>query len=395
MADTLYHALVLSLHQPSGNLETLLEGNESEARDILLAMERIPQALAEAGEGGRIQLALSGSLLETLSNPDFQSRVAGILDCESLLGALANSPAIDVLGGGYYHPVLPLIPPADWEAHLERWRKLARRLLFRSDFQGFWPPELGFCMEMIPLLRRFGYRFVLADDEHVQSETPMSAEELRYRPHIARFGGEEIVVVVRDRELSQAQESGMELEWFLEEVRKRTASCAFPPLVTTCTPGENSAWFRNAIPGSNFWDAFHKPLLKRARAGDSPIQPIFIKDYLDEFGAEGEVTVGPGAWNTGWHDGRNFVQWTGSQSQKDALTRVGEISQAVQAALSNTEEIGVDNPELLELLEKAHQAVLRAETSCHFFWGEAWVPRCHAELDQACEYLERASVCFP
>jgi alpha-amylase/alpha-mannosidase (GH57 family) len=106
------------------------------------------------------------------------------------------------------------------------------------------------------------------------------------------------------------------------------------------------------------------------------------------------VTVGPGAWNTGWHDGRNFVQWTGSQSQKDALTRVGEISQAVQAALSNTEEIGADHPELLELLEKAHLAVLRAETSCHFFWGESWVSRCHADLDQACEYLERANVCF-
>ncbi|TVR59841.1 MAG: glycoside hydrolase family 57 [Candidatus Competibacteraceae bacterium] len=394
MADTLYHALVLSLHQPPGNLEALLERSESEAREILLAMARIPQALDDAREVGRVHLALSGSLLETLSNPDFQSRVGEIVDCEALLHAVANSPSIDLLGNGYYHPVLPLIPPADWEAHLERWRKLARRPFFRSDFQGFWPPELGFCMEMIPLLRRFGYRYVLVDDEHVQSETPMSVEELRYRPHIARFGGEEIVVVVRDRELSRAQESGMELDWFLREVRERTASCDFPPLVTTCTPGENGDWFRNAMPGSNFWDAFYKPLLTRVQEGDSPIQPIFIKDYLDQFGAEGEVTVGPGAWNTGWHDGRNFVQWTGSQSQKDALTRVGEISQAVQAALSNAEEIGIDHPELLELLEKAHQAVLRAETSCHFFWGETWVPRCHADLDQACEYLERASVCF-
>ena len=156
MADTLYHALVLSLHQPPGNLEALLERSESEARDILLAMARIPQALSGAREVGRVQLALSGSLLETLSNPDFQSRVSEIVNCEALLRAVGNSPSIDVLGNGYYHPVLPLIPPADWEAHLERWRKQSRRLFFRSDFQGFWPPELGFCMEMIPLLRRFG-----------------------------------------------------------------------------------------------------------------------------------------------------------------------------------------------------------------------------------------------
>jgi 4-alpha-glucanotransferase len=35
-------------------------------------------------------------------------------------------------------------------------------------------------------------------------------EELRYRPHvIAAFGGEQIVDVVRDRDLSNAQGSGM------------------------------------------------------------------------------------------------------------------------------------------------------------------------------------------
>jgi hypothetical protein len=27
--------------------------------------------------------------------------------------------------------------------------------------------------------------------------------------------------------------------------------------------------------------------------------------------------------------------------------------------------------------------VLRAETSCNFYWGEAWLDRCHADLDAA------------
>lgn len=94
-----------------------------------------------------------------------------------------------MLGTAYYHPVMPLIPPADWEAHLERWRGIAHRQFYHSDFQGFWPPEMGFCMEMIPLLRRSSYRFVLVDCEHVQPVTPMRWEQLRYQPHIARFGG--------------------------------------------------------------------------------------------------------------------------------------------------------------------------------------------------------------
>lgn len=394
MTDTLYHALVLNLHQPHGNLEHLLQYHEWEAKEILLAMDRIPRSLQDYQDIGRVHLALSGTLLEDLTDPDFQRRTYGIVDCGALLSHLGNTRIIDVLGTAYYHPVLPLVPQSDWEAHLERWRGMGRRLFFHSDFQGFWPPEMGFCMEMIPLLRRSGYRFVLVDCEHVQPVTSMRWEELRYRPHVARFGGEDIIVIVRDRDLSNAQESGMEFEWFDREVRERTKNCDFPPLVTTCTDGQNGGWFRNVTPGCNFWDAFYKPLMDSARSSASAIQPVFIRDYLDRFGAHGEVTVGPGAWNTGWHHGRDFVQWTGTQAQKDALTRVGEVSQAVQGALRSAAHIGSRNPELLDLLEQARWRVLRAETSCNFFWGDAWVMRCHADLDQACESLERANSCF-
>jgi len=45
-------------------------------------------------------------------------------------------------------------------------------------------------------------------------------------------------------------------------------------------------------------------------------------------------------------------------------------------------EKGWPNPEMGQLLEKAMWQLLRAETSCNFFWGESWVPRAHADLDQ-------------
>lgn len=392
--NILYHALVLNLHQPAGNLEHLLAHNESEARDILLAMERIPRTLRDEQELGRLHLSLSGTLLETLKNPEFENQASGIVDCGALLDQFGSQQAIELLGTGYYHPVLPLMPPADWQAHLERWQRYAGRLFPHRGIEGFWPPEMGFCMEMIPLLRRCGYEFVLVDSEHVQPVTPMGWETLRYRPHIARFGDDEIVVIVRDRELSGMQANGADLDGFLREVQARTQDCEFTPLVTTCSDGENGDWFRNPTPGGNFWDAFYKPLLKQVRAGASILRPVFIRDYIERFGAFGEVTVGSGAWNTGWNDGRDFMQWAGTQAQKNALTRLDEVSQAVQAALHDAVSIGSHNPELLNLLEEAHWRVLRAETSCNFFWGDAWVMRCHADLDQACECLERANACF-
>jgi hypothetical protein len=38
--------------------------------------------------------------------------------------------------------------------------------------------------------------------------------------------------------------------------------------------------------------------------------------------------------------------------------------------------------------------VLRAETSCNFFWGESWVERCNHDLDDATQHLELAGQLF-
>src|ERR1044071_3325037 len=105
---TVFHSLVLNHHQPSGNLEALLDSNEWEAREILFALDRIPRSLWGYEDVGRVHLSLSGTLLETLSRHDFQQQVYGIVKCGDLLWHLQNSRTINVLGTAYYHPVLPL-----------------------------------------------------------------------------------------------------------------------------------------------------------------------------------------------------------------------------------------------------------------------------------------------
>ena len=387
MAETAF-ALVLNLHQPAGNLEELLDSplrkRQWEAKEILWAIDRIPRSLWDYEDVGRVHLSMSGTLLETLASPGFQSRVYGAVDCGSMLWHLQNTRIIQILGTGYYHPVLPLIHPADWDEQLGRWQGIGQRIFSRPSFPGFWPPEMGFCMELIPALKRHGYRYVLVDSEHVEPVSPMSWAELRYRPHIARYGGEEIIVVVRDRELSDAQESGMETGWFLREVSQRTKYCDFPPLVTSATDGDNGGWFRNTSRHANFWPVFYEDLMQRARARQSGgIYPSFIDDYLDLNGADGEVTVRTGAWNTGWHHGTGFTQWTGSGAQRDALARVGATSDAIRAAREGADPGG------RWLLDEAYWRVLRAETSCNFFWGEAWLPRCEDDVTEAAGLLSR------
>jgi hypothetical protein len=157
--------------------------------------------------------------------------------------------------------------------------------------------------------------------------------------------------------------------------------------VTTCTDGENGGWFRNTSNEVNFWGSFYRELLEEARK-DSLVRPSFIKDYLDQHGAHGEVKVKTGAWNTGWHHGRDFLQWTGSQAQKDSLERVKAVSAEVHESLAEAAVRELGEQERREL-EDAHWRLLRAETSCNFYWGEDWVNRCHADLDAAEATLSR------
>ncbi len=384
----IYHALVLNLHQPPGNLDHLLAHNEWEAKEILYAIDRMPRALWQYEDLARVHLSLSGTLLETLSDPDFQRRAYGIVDCGSMLWHLQNQKIFNILGTGYYHPVLPLIPEADRAEHLSRWQGIGRHLFWRKNFSGFWPPEMGFSMELIPLLKKFGYRYVLVDVKYVEPLTAMTWHEIRYRPHIARYGGEEIVVVVRDRELSDAQESGMDFGWFYHELHERTKWCETPPLVTTCTDGENGGWFRNVEGKGNFWGYFYPEFMERVRSGESTARPIFIDEYLDRYGAEGEVIVKDGAWNTGWHHGEGFLQWTGSQAQKDGLARLADTSRALHELRRTVEQDGNHDPAVLGELENASWLLLRAECSCNFYWGESWVHRSHADLDASWGHIE-------
>jgi predicted glycosyl hydrolase (DUF1957 family) len=103
----------------------------------------------------------------TSRTPRFQERVYGIVDCGALLWHLQNTRTIEVLGTGYYHPVLPLMPPPDRGEQLARWLALCRHLFWRDRFRGFWPPELGFCMDLVPTLSRQGYEWVIVDSEHM------------------------------------------------------------------------------------------------------------------------------------------------------------------------------------------------------------------------------------
>ena len=100
------------------------------------------------------------------------------------------------------------------------------------------------------------------------------------------------------------------------------------------------------------------------------------------------MTVNTGAWNTEWHNGKDFGQWAGTPVQNETLQRLEEVSHTVHHAMleAGDRELGGQEE---AVLEEAHWRLLRAETSCNFYWGEDWVHRARQDLDDAEDTLRR------
>ncbi|MDD3181083.1 MAG: hypothetical protein PHQ04_12190 [Opitutaceae bacterium] len=390
----IYHALGLHFHQPLGNLLALhrQEKERWEARQILLAYDRPTRLIEGWADKARLHFSFSGTLLKQLADPVVRETFGDIVNLAELLDRYRHGP-FEIVGSGLYHPVYPLTPEADWDAQTEMWLGLGRHLLGRARFQGFWPPEMGFCMEMIPLLARHGFRYVLVDCYYIKPKRPMRWEELRYRPHIARQGGAEIIVIPRDRELSDAQLSGMDPGWFEHEVVQRTKWCDFPALVTTWTDGDNGGWFRTTDISSGFWGGFYLPTLQRRREDKLAYQPIHIPEFLDRFPPADEVEIHRGAWNTGHHWGGDFMQWTGSLLQKkgwDEVRNASRYYREVQRAFEKGKAALKDEAEVRQMIVEAFDCILRAETSCNFYWGSSWVHKSFDDLERAYHLLDMA-----
>jgi 4-alpha-glucanotransferase len=388
-----FHAIGLNMHQPPGNLLALHNSTERwEVKQILWSYDRVTRMLEGYEDVARLHMSLSGTLLKQLEDPGIRETFHDVVDIEDLLHRYQCSN-IEFVGTGLYHPVYPLIPASDWDAQTAWWLGLGKHLLGRERFAGFWPPEMGFCAEMIPTLKRYGYRYVVVDCWYIKPRREMRWEEIRYRPHIVRHGGEEIVVVPRDRELSDAQLSGLDPGWFEHEVYERTKWCDFPALVTTWTDGENGGWFRTTNVESGFWDHFYHPILNRYREGKLGFTPIQISEFLDRYPPAEEVDIHPGAWNTGHHWGGDFEQWTGSLLQKKGWDQIRDASayyQTAKRAFDERHQQGANAEDLREQITSAYDHILKAETSCNFYWGSRWVHRSFDDIERAYSLLDSA-----
>ncbi|HYM10580.1 MAG TPA: alpha-amylase/4-alpha-glucanotransferase domain-containing protein, partial [Bryobacterales bacterium] len=149
----LHLALLIHAHQPLGNFDGVLE--EVYRLAYLPFVETLEQHPAI-----RIAFHYSGILLEWLEkqHPDY---------IEKLRGMVERGQA-EMLGGGYYEPVLSAIPERDRLAQLERMSDYLERRFGRRP-RGAWLTERVWDPTLPETLARAGVAYTLTDDYHFLS----------------------------------------------------------------------------------------------------------------------------------------------------------------------------------------------------------------------------------
>lgn len=141
--------LVLHNHQPVGNFPWVIaECFHTAYAPMLTLLEQHPRM--------RIALHFTGPLLEWLQaeQPAYLHRVR----------ALVARGQVEVLGGGFYEPILSVIPHADRDGQLAMMRDTVTDLFGHAP-EGIWLAERIWEPELPTPLTRAGARYVLIDDE--------------------------------------------------------------------------------------------------------------------------------------------------------------------------------------------------------------------------------------
>jgi alpha-amylase len=146
--------LILALHdhQPVGNFDGVFEAAYRDSYlpflDVLENYPEIPFALHT-----------SGPLMEWLveRHPDYVARVR----------AMVEAGRVEILGGGFYEPILTMIPHRDRVGQIRDFSAYLEDL-FPTRVRGMWVPERVWEQHLVSAIAEAGIEYTILDDFHFQ-----------------------------------------------------------------------------------------------------------------------------------------------------------------------------------------------------------------------------------
>lgn len=151
MHDPQIHlCLVLHNHQPVGNFDDVFE---AAYQDSYLPFLDVFEPFTDLA----ISLHTSGPLMQWLQtkHPDYLSRIA----------SLVEAGRIEIIGGAFYEPILPMIPSRDQVGQIEKFSQwLEQRVC--PKVHGMWMPERVWESTLASSVADAGIHYTVLDDFH-------------------------------------------------------------------------------------------------------------------------------------------------------------------------------------------------------------------------------------
>lgn len=305
------------------------------------------------------QVSFSGSLIENLNNlqangnGNFQNWKSSWNNIKNQKTSL-NNPRIDMVGSGYFHPLMGLIGNEDIRKQIQFHKKIMSENFSGEYSKGIFPPENAFSERMIPALTQEGINWVLIDNIHFDRACqnypwnsggniyePNKADILNpdpndwiqlnnlwaptknsaawgRRPHYAQYidpvTGQsfKIIVVPTDRYLGNEDGRGgfgaLNYEAVLSQLESYNTDPEHPILVVLHHDGDNYGGGSESYYHSNFTN-----FVNWLKANPDRFVCTTVEDYLQMFPPEQNdiIHIEDGSWSGADNGDPEFKKWLG------------------------------------------------------------------------------------
>ncbi|NOZ92980.1 MAG: DUF1926 domain-containing protein [Dictyoglomi bacterium] len=145
-----YFILGIHNHQPTGNFDHVFQWAYDHAyKPFLEVLKQYPEI--------KISIHHSGPLVDWL--------LAKHIDYIEEYRKLASEGRVEIMGGAYYEPILPIIPDEDKMGQLLLMKKKMKEILNYNPV-GVWVPERVWEPYLPKFIAGAGYKYVVLDDVH-------------------------------------------------------------------------------------------------------------------------------------------------------------------------------------------------------------------------------------
>ena len=301
-------------------------------------------------------------------------------------GELLDLGQAEIITSPFYHPILPLIIdtdiakdvgisnlprlrfryPEDAELQL-RWAIDTYVSTFGITPNGIWPSELAVSNDALSLIKSLGFRWAIADEDILTKtlgkglrgpEDKLLSPEILYRPYFLETQGGKLIVVFRDKILSNLisfqyyrmnpQDAAIDLVRRLEEIR-----FSLPQgrryLVTIALDGEN-CWNYYPENGWGFLTSLYMRLSETAG-----LRPVTISEFIE---LDGDFDVLNNISSGSWIN-MSFDTWIGEPATNTAWDYLGMVRKDLEDCRDSITK---------EVYDSALREILIAEGSDWFWW---------------------------